>query len=140
MNLTLTYLDWLVLSFIIIGSLAFGIYMAYLKKASLNSSNFFLGGRSIKWPIIGASIFATNIGAEHLVGLSGDSYRYGLSAGLVELTTAITLGVSCAILFPYYMKNRIYTIPEFLELRYNRSARIFFSGFMLVISIMTKLA
>ncbi len=140
MNLTLSYLDWLVLAVIIIGSLSFGIYMAYLKKASLNSSNFFLGGRSIKWPIIGASIFATNIGAEHLVGLSGDSYRYGLSAGLVELTTAITLGISCAILFPYYMKNRIYTIPEFLELRYNRSARIFFSGFMLVISIMTKLA
>src|SRR5450759_1909910 len=140
MNLTLTYLDWLVLSFIIIGSLAFGIYMAYLKKASLNSSNFFLGGRSIKWPIIGASLFATNIGAEHLVGLSGDSYRYGLSAGLVELTMPITLGFGCAILFPYYMKNKIFTIPEFLELRYNRRARTFFSGLMLIISIMTKLA
>ncbi|OFY76436.1 MAG: hypothetical protein A2V46_01355, partial [Bacteroidetes bacterium RBG_19FT_COMBO_42_7] len=88
----------------------------------------------------GASIFATNIGAEHLVGLSGDAYRYGLSAGSVELTTAITLGFGCAILFPYYMKNKIFTIPEFLEIRYNRHARIFFSGLMLVISIMTKLA
>ncbi len=114
--------------------------MAYRKKAGQNSSNFFLGGRSIKWPIIGASIFATNIGAEHLVGLSGDSYRYGLSAGSVELTTAITLGFACAILFPYYMKNKIFTIPEFLELRYNRRARTFFSGLMLIISIMTKLA
>ncbi|MDX1284063.1 MAG: sodium/solute symporter, partial [Draconibacterium sp.] len=110
------------------------------KKAGENSSNFFLGGRNIKWPVIGASIFATNIGAEHLVGLSGDSYRYGLSAGSVELTTAITLGFACAILFPYYMKNKIYTIPEFLELRYNRRARTFFSGLMLVISVMTKLA
>jgi len=85
-------------------------------------------------------MFATNIGAEHLVGLSGDSYRYGLSAGSVELTCAITLGFACAILFPYYMKNKIYTIPEFLELRYNRRARTFFSGLMLIISIMTKLA
>ena len=64
-----------------------------LKKAGQNSTNFFLGGRSIIWPIVGASMFATNIGAEHLVGLSGDSYRYGLSAGSVELTCAITLGL-----------------------------------------------
>jgi solute:Na+ symporter, SSS family len=140
MNLTLTLLDWIVLSVVMAGSLSFGLYMAYRKKAGQNSSNFFLGGRNIKWPVIGASLFATNIGAEHLVGLSGDAYRYGLSAGSVELTTAITLGFACAILFPYYIKNKIYTIPEFLELRYNRQARIFFSGLMLVISIMTKLA
>jgi len=140
MDLSLTFLDWIVFSVVMGGSLSFGLYMAYLKKAGQNSANFFLGGRSIKWPIVGASLFATNIGAEHLVGLSGDSYRYGLSAGSVELTCAITLGVACAILFPYYMKNKIYTIPEFLEIRYNRRARTFFSGLMLVISIMTKLA
>ncbi len=140
MNLTLTNLDWVVLSVVMIGSLSFGLYMAYRKKAGQNSTNFFLGGRSIKWPVVGASLFATNIGAEHLVGLSGDSYRYGLSAGSVELTTAITLGFASAILFPYYMKNKIYTIPEFLQIRYNRHARTFFSGLMLVISVMTKLA
>lgn len=140
MNLTLTLLDWIIVTVVMAGSLSFGLFMAVRKKAGQSSSNFFLGGRSIKWPVIGASLFATNIGAEHLVGLSGDSYRYGLSAGSVELTCAITLGFACAILFPYYMKNRIYTIPEFLELRYNRNARTFFSGLMLVISIMTKLA
>lgn len=140
MSLSLSTLDWIVVTIVITGSLSFGLYMAYRRKAGRNSSNFFLGGRSIKWPVIGASLFATNIGAEHLVGLSGDSYRYGLSAGSVELTTAITLGFACAILFPYYMKNRIFTIPEFLELRYNRHARTFFSGLMLIISVMTKLA
>lgn len=140
MDLTLTSSDWIVLIIVMGGSLFFGLYMAWLKKAGQNSTNFFLGGRAIKWPVIGASLFATNIGAEHLVGLSGDAYRYGLSAGSVELTSAITLGFGCAILFPYYMKNRIYTIPEFLELRYDRRARTFFSGLMLVISIMTKLA
>ncbi len=140
MNLKLSLPDWLVLFVVMAGSLGYGMYMAYRKKSGQSSTNFFLGGRSIKWPVIGASLFATNIGAEHLVGLSGDTYRYGLSAGLIELTTFITLGVSCAILFPYYMKNKLFTIPEFLEIRYNRRARTFFSGLMLVISIMTKLA
>ena len=123
MKLTLTALDWIVGLTIITGSLLFGLYMAYKKKAGANSSNFFLGGRSIKWPVIGASLFATNIGAEHLVGLSGDSYRYGLAAGFVELTMPVTLGFACALLFPYYMKNRVFTIPEFLELRYRSEER-----------------
>jgi len=140
MNLVLTTLDWLVLTVVMGGTMGFGIYMAFRKKAGQSSSNFFLGGRSIMWPVVGASLFATNIGAEHLVGLSGDSYRYGLSAGLIELTTVITLGFSCSFLFPYYMKNRLFTIPEFLEIRYNRRARTFFSALMLIISIMTKLA
>ncbi|NSW94388.1 MAG: sodium/solute symporter [Bacteroidales bacterium] len=140
MTLTLNTIDWLVGAVIIAGTLAFGLYMAYIRKAGANSSNFFLGGRSIKWPVIGASLFATNIGAEHLVGLSGDSYRYGLAAGFVELTMPVTLGIACAVLFPYYLKNKVYTIPEFLELRYNRRARTLFSGLMLVISVMTKLA
>jgi len=140
MRLTLTAIDWIVLTVVMAGSLSFGLYMAYVKKAGKDSLSFFLGGRSIKWPIIGASLFATNIGAEHLVGLSGDSYRYGLSAGAVELTTFITLGFACTFLLPVYMKNRVYTIPEFLELRYDRRARTFFSGLMLIISIMTKLA
>jgi len=140
LEISLSTLDWLVGLVVLVGSLGTGLYMAYRAKAGQNSSNFFLGGRKILWPVIGASLFATNIGAEHLVGLSGDSYRYGLSAGSVELTTYITLGFACAVLFPHYLKNKIYTIPEFLELRFNKNARTFFSGLMLVISVMTKLA
>jgi len=140
MNLSLSLPDWTVFSIVLGLSLFFGLYMSYRKKASQSSSNFFLGGRNIAWPIVGASLFATNIGAEHLVGLSGDAYRYGLSAGSVEIMTIIPLGIACAVLFPYYLKNKIYTIPEFLELRFNHHARTFFSVFMLIISVMTKLA
>jgi len=140
MSLSLSFPDWIVL-FIVVGmSLSFGLYMSYRKKSSHSSSNFFLGGRNITWAIVGASLFATNIGAEHLVGLSGDSYRYGLGAGAVEIITVIPLGLACAILYPHYMKNKVYTIPEFLELRFNKYARTFFSLFMLIISVMTKLA
>lgn len=140
MEISLHLSDWLIGGVVLFGSLAVGLYMAKRGKAGKSSSNFFLGGRRITWPVIGASLFATNIGAEHLVGLSGDAYRYGLSAGSVELTTAITLGFACAFLFPNYIRNKIFTIPEFLEIRYHRQARTFFSALMLVISIMTKLA
>ena len=140
MSLSLSFPDWTVFSIVLGLSLLYGLYMAYKKKASQSSSNFFLGGRNITWPIIGASLFATNIGAEHLVGLAGDSYRYGLAAGSVEIMTIIPLGIACALLFPYYMKNKIFTIPEFLELRFTKQARTVFSAYMLIISVMTKLA
>jgi len=140
MSLSLSLPDWTVFALVLGLSLLYGLYMAYKKKASQDSSSFFLGGRNITWPIVGASLFATNIGAEHLVGLSGDAYRYGLSAGSVEIMTIIPLGIACAVLFPYYMKNKIFTIPEFLELRFTKQARTVFSAYMLVISVMTKLA
>ena len=140
MSLSLSFPDWVVFSIVLGLSLSYGLYMSYKKKSSENSSNFFLGGRNITWPIIGASLFATNIGAEHLVGLAGDSYRYGLAAGSVEIMTIIPLGIACALLYPYYMKNKIFTIPEFLELRFTKQARTVFSAYMLVISVMTKLA
>ncbi len=136
----LTTLDWIVGMSAIIGSILFGGYMARRIGAGKDSAHFFLAGRSLPWWIVGLSLYATNIGAEHLVGLTGDAYRYGLSAGTVELTTAMCLGFGAAVLFPYYFKNRVFTIPEFLEIRYNTSARVCFSGLMLVICVMTKMA
>jgi solute:Na+ symporter, SSS family len=138
--MSLSPLDIVVCCLAVVASIAAGLIIAFRKHAGESSSQFFLAGRRLGWPLVGASLFATNIGAEHLVGLSGDSYRYGLAAGAVELTTCICLGIACALLFPYYIRARVYTIPEFLELRYNRTARVFFSGLMLVVCIMTKLA
>ena len=140
LSLSLTPLDLIICCLAVTASIATGLIIAIRKGVSESSSQFFLAGRRLGWPVVGASLFATNIGAEHLVGLSGDSYRYGLSAGAVELTTCICLGIACAVLFPYYIRARVYTIPEYLELRYNRTARVFFSGLMLIICIMTKLA
>src|SRR4030042_108580 len=114
MSFSLTPLDWFVCLSMLIGSFALGLYLAARFHASESSANFFLAGRRLTWPIIGASLYSTNIGAEHLVGLSGDSYRYGLCAGTVELTTAICLGIAAGVLLPYYIKTKIYTIPEFL--------------------------
>ncbi len=140
MSLSLTPLDWFVCLTTVVASIAIGLYVAVRTHAAEDSANFFLAGRRLTWPIIGASLFATNIGAEHLVGLSGDSYRYGLRAATVELATVLSIGVAAALLVPHYIRNQIFTIPEFLEMRYNRTARALFSGLMLVICVMTKMA
>ncbi len=140
LGLMLTPADWVVCTVVLGGSIVAGLWLALRSRQEETSASFFLAGRTLLWPIVGASLYATNIGAEHLVGLSGDAYRYGLKAGTVELTCAICLGFACAVLFPYYIKTKVYTIPEFLELRYNPAARMFFSGLMLVICLMTKMA
>jgi SSS family solute:Na+ symporter len=140
MSLSLTALDWVVCLGALLASILIGIWMSVRAHSGESSAGFFLAGRSLTWPVVGASLFATNIGAEHLVGLSGDSYRYGICASTVEFTTAICLGFTAAVLLPYYIKNKVFTIPEFLEMRYGTAARTFFSGLMLVICIMTKTA
>ena len=139
-QLTLTSLDVVVCTATLLGSLIAGLWLGIRKTSRQSSDGFFLAGRQLTWPVVGASLFATNIGAEHLVGLSGDSYRYGLKAGTVELGTAICLGIACWVLFPTYIKNKVFTIPEFLERRYDVRARLFFSGLMLLICVMTKMA
>ena len=139
-TLAMTTLDWIVCWGALIGSILGGLWMARRFNAAGDSESFFLAGRRLSWPVVGASLFATNIGAEHLVGLSGDSYRYGISAATVEFTTAICLGIACAVLVPAYIRNKIFTVPEFLELRYNRASRLFFSGLMLFICVVTKMA
>src|SRR5215469_4532528 len=140
MAFSLGLVDWWICVLLLGTTLFVGLFLAIRRKASANSSRFFLADRRLSWPLVGASLFATNIGAEHLVGLSGDSYRYGLSAGTVELTTCWTLGFAAFFLFPFYIRNRVFTTPEFLEKRYHPAARVLFSGLMLVISITTKMA
>ncbi len=136
----LSALDWLLGGAALVINLLLGLWFALRARQRRSSDEFFLAGRRLAWPIVGASLLATNIGAEHMVGLCGDAYRYGLCAGAVELTTGMCLGIAAAILVPYYLKNRVFTIPEFLELRYRKEARLFFSAMMLMICIVTKMA
>jgi solute:Na+ symporter, SSS family len=140
LGLSLTGWDWGIGAAALAFNLMLGIWLAFRAKQAVSSDEFFLAGRRLTWPVIGASLLATNIGAEHMVGLCGDAYRFGFCAGANELTTAICLGAAAAILFPYYLKNRVFTIPEFLELRYRKEARLFFSAMMLVMCVVNKMA
>jgi SSS family solute:Na+ symporter len=81
MSFSLGVVDWYIYLIVLSFSIFLGLYLSIRKKSPADSARFFLADRSLSWPLVGASLFATNIGAEHLVGLSGDAYRYGLAAG-----------------------------------------------------------
>jgi hypothetical protein len=89
MSFSLGLIDWAICLVVLSSSILFGLYVAVRKRSSADSSRFLLADRSLPWPLVGASLFATNIGADHLVGLSGDAYRYRLSAGTVVQSTPV---------------------------------------------------
>lgn len=130
-------LDWLVI-------LAyFGVIMALtwwaIKKNANTADDYFLAGRNLGWIVIGASIFASNIGSEHLVGLAGAGATSGVALAHYELH-AWCLLVLGWVLVPFYIRSRVYTMPEFLERRFSATARWVLSLISLVAYVLTKLA
>jgi SSS family solute:Na+ symporter len=127
----LGYLD----SFIILASLLL-VVAAVLRAAHKKQTDaeYFLAGRDLRWPFIGMSLLASNISAEHVVGMAGDGYRVGLVAGGYEWTGAWCLIILASLFAPLYLRSRIYTIPEFLERRFGWSLRAFLSANLLVIT------
>ncbi len=135
--MTLQWIDWL----------AIGAYVLVIASASVllsrkpkSSEDYFLAGRSLRWPFIGASLFAANISAEHFVGLAGSGYSGGMAVGGYEWSAVFCLVPLIALFLPFYIKNRIFTVPEFLEQRYGPGIRLFFSGFMVILSVLTKIS
>jgi SSS family solute:Na+ symporter len=104
------------------------------------SEEYFLAGRQLRWPFIGASIYAANISTEHFVGLAGTAYVTGMAIGAYEWIAVFCLVPLILIFLPLYIRTRIYTVPEFLEKRFDPSVRLLFSGFMLAMSIVAKIA
>ncbi|MEM6771626.1 MAG: sodium:solute symporter, partial [Bacteroidota bacterium] len=102
--------------------------------------DLFLGGRSFGWGIIGLSLFASNISTTTLIGLSGSAYDSGIVESVYEWLSGIPLIVAAAIFVPLYIKSRITTIPEFLELRFDRRSRLIFSVITIFISIVVDTA
>ena len=130
-------LDWLVI-------LAyFGILLALtwwaIKKNKNTADDYFLAGRDLGWIVVGASIFASNIGSEHLVGLAGSGATSGVALAHYELH-AWCLLVLGWVLVPFYMRSRVYTMPEFLERRFSPTARWVLSLISLVAYVLTKIA
>ncbi len=101
-------------------------------------SEYFLAGRDLRWPFIGMSLLASNISAEHVVGLAGDGYRVGLVTGGYEWMAAWCLIILATLYAPLYLRSRIYTIPEFLERRFGWELRAFLSGNLLVLNVLAK--
>ena len=117
----MSLIDILVIALYLIGITVIGLWV--VRKKSMNSDGYFLAGRSLKWPVIGAALFASNISTIHLVGLAASGFSDGLVWGNFEWMAIIILIILALIFAPFYYKNKIATLPEFMEIRYNATAR-----------------
>ncbi|MCB9082117.1 MAG: sodium/solute symporter [Lewinellaceae bacterium] len=133
----LATLDWLVIGayFLVL----FGIAAWVISQKQKDAEDYFLAGRNVGWFIVGASIFASNIGSEHLVGLAGAGAESGMPMAHYELHAWIVLLLGWVFL-PFYARSGVFTMPEFLERRYNEKARRFLSVVSLVGYILTKVS
>lgn len=137
----ITSLDWLVilLYFVIVFGVA--IWVTQREKTTREtSSGYFLAGRNIGWFIIGASLFASNIGSEHLVGLAGTGAASGVAVGQFEILAGFMLLILGWLFVPFYLKSGVFTMPEFLERRYSSGARWYLAIISIVGYVLTKIS
>lgn len=130
-------LDWIVLGLFCFGLVAIIVWVT--KQKSETSTDYFLAGRDATWLAIGSSIFASNIGSEHLVGLAGAGASSGMAMAHWEMHGWIILILGWFFV-PFYSRSGVFTMPEFLEKRYNKGARSVLSIISLVSYIFTKVA
>nr|VFK52405.1 MAG: solute:Na+ symporter, SSS family [Candidatus Kentron sp. TUN]VFK52919.1 MAG: solute:Na+ symporter, SSS family [Candidatus Kentron sp. TUN]VFK62643.1 MAG: solute:Na+ symporter, SSS family [Candidatus Kentron sp. TUN] len=100
-----------------------------------SGDDLFLAGRKLGWPAIGFSLFASNISSTTLIGLAGAAYIWGIAVSNYEWMAAIVLGLGCIIIIPLYLQAGVTTVPEFLEYRFDRRSRYYFSGITLVANV-----
>ena len=105
-----------------------------------SSEEFFLAGRSMKWTSVGLSLFVSNIGSEHLLGLAGSAAASGIAVGWFEWSAGIHILVLGYLFAPIYLRAGIATLPEYIERRYNKRMRTMLSAVSLFIYIFTKLS
>ena len=130
-------LDWIVVGLYFLVLL--GIAWWVIRQKQRSPEDYFLAGRHLGWFVIGASIFASNIGSEHIVGLAGTAAKSGVVMGHYELHSWLVLLLGW-VFVPFYMRSRVFTMPEFLELRYSATARWFLSLISLVGYVLTKVS
>lgn len=132
----ISHIDLAIVAAYIIGITALGCYAGLRKKGAENrSKEYFLAGGHLKWPMIGLSLFATNISCYHLVGLAENGFTTGLLYGNFEWMAVFTLALLALFFAPFYLRSRVATLPDFLEKRFDRSSR----DWLAVISIFSSI-
>jgi SSS family solute:Na+ symporter len=117
----------------------FGIGFYFAKKGR-NSEEYFLAGRNIGWFAIGASLFVSNISTEHFIGLAGSGASSGLAAGHFEWLACLMLLLLGWVFVPFYLRSNVFTMPEFLERRFNRSCATYLASISVIAYIFTKIS
>ncbi len=130
-------LDWIVIG--VFCCALIGIVLWVVSQKNDNSADYFLGGKDATWIAIGASIFASNIGSEHLIGLAGAGASSGMAMAHWEIQGWMILILGW-VFVPFYTRSMVYTMPEFLERRYNTQSRTILSVISLISYVLTKVA
>lgn len=139
-NTGLSHFDYIVFFIYLIGVSAYGYYI-YQKESKLEASStkYFLAEGSLSFWAIGASIIASNISAEHFIGMSGSGFAIGLAISSYEWMAAAALIVVAVFILPVYLKNNIYTMPQFLRERYNPTVATIMAVFWLLLYVFVNL-
>src|SRR4026207_2391760 len=132
--------DYLVFFFYFIVVAAYGYWIYWKKKKKVtDAKGFFLAEGSLTWWAIGASLIASNISAEQFIGMSGNGYFVGIAVSVYEWVAAISLIIIAIWFMPVYLKNKIYTMPQFLKTRYNESVALIMAIFWLFLYVFVNL-
>ena len=125
--------------FIVVASYGYWVYNRKKKAAISASHDYFLAEGSLTWWAIGASLIASNISAEQFIGMSGNGFKMGLAISTYEWMAAATLMIVAIFFIPVYLKNKIYTMPQFLSTRYNGTVAMIMAVFWLLLYVVVNL-
>jgi solute:Na+ symporter, SSS family len=131
------WLDWI--AFALFTAVVIGISL-YASRKEETGEDYFLAGRKLSWGIIGFSLIAANISTEHFVGMAGRGFELGLAIASYEWMAAVTLVLVAFFFLPKFLRAGIYTMPEYLEYRYNTTARTVMTVFMMLAYVFVALA
>jgi SSS family solute:Na+ symporter len=134
----LSNLDLVVLFIYLFGIMGYGLWMSRAKNK--NVKDYFLASKSLPWWIVGGSLIASNISAEQILGTNGSGYAIGLAIGGYELMSALTLILVAKYLLPIFLEKGIYSIPQFLENRFDNRVRICFSFILVILYIFVNIS
>lgn len=140
MNNKLVFADYLIfiIYFFIVAGYGYWIYLKK-KKAVTDTHDFFLAEGSLTWWAIGASLIASNISAEQFIGMSGNGFSVGIAVAAYEWIAAIALIIVAVFFMPVYLKNKIFTMPQFLKTRYNETVSLIMAIFWLFLYVFVNL-
>ncbi len=140
MNQQFSVIDYLIFGLYAVIILAVGLFMSRTKKGEVKTTeDYFLAGKTLPWWAIGASLIAANISAEQFIGMSGSGFAVGLAIASYEWMAALTLIIVGKYFLPVFLKQEIYTIPEFVEKRFNTSLKTILAVFWIALFVFVNL-
>ncbi|MDA1333502.1 MAG: sodium transporter, partial [Bacteroidetes bacterium] len=136
-SFTLDLIDVIVIGIYLLVIIGIGLWVS---RRTDTEEDYFLAGRSLTWPLIGLSLFASNVSSSTLIGLAGDAYTTGIAVFNYEWFAVVVLIFFVVFFLPFYLRTKIYTLPEFLERRFDQRSRFYMSGITITGNVLLETA